>query len=119
MKWVIGAYLVGLLYYYTLYSIPHSWVDNTYYLWDKSVGGGFIWWFIAREIAIEHKFQAKVVFYFSLLRFVWEIISVITGIQASSEKSVAISFVVVVFIIGIMCVSPKSRFCKFVDRKMP
>lgn len=118
LKAAIAIYLVGLLVFYTLAvdNIP-AW-RGSYYLWDKMCGGGWLLWYVIYINCKERQIVAPVL-WFSVIRFIWEIVSLITGITVSNEWAIAIMFIILVALTGYVCLHPMGRIGKFLNKNVP
>ena len=90
-------YLLGLIVFYTFGQIGIDYWAEIYYVWDKAKDVLFIW-------AIYQLIKGKAflwVLIFSIIRFVWEIFSLILGTSVNNEKAVAALFL----ILSILCLA--------------
>lgn len=108
IKIVISLYLVGLCIFYTA-AIEHSrpWA-LAYYLWDKSVGGGFMLWYCIHFL-YSHKMITRPIVLFSLVRFIWELVSALTGISVNNSAIVAVLFLILSLVTGFLILKENSR----------
>lgn len=92
MRLAIAGFLLGLLVFYLAATFDTRLWDWTYYLWDKSFGGGVAVWYAIYALSRDR--VAIPVLVFSIIRLIWEIISYFTGVSVNNTKYIAIGFVV-------------------------
>ncbi len=122
IRLLIAAYLGGLLIFYTkaAFSIePTNLWNNAYFWWDKSAGAGFFVWFVLASYCREYRPQLALIAYFSLIRFVWDVVSYFLNISVNNEWVVAALFLVLATLVGILCFWPESRFVRFLSKNVP
>ena len=87
----IAVYMVGLLVFYTWGQINTGW-HELYFAWDK--GKDLILMLGIREILPpKHRSIVTPLIWFSLIRFVWQIISTITGLNINNTEIVGWLFI--------------------------
>lgn len=92
----LSVYIIGLLILYTWGQFNQGWYEY-YYLWDK---GKDLLFFIGIHCLIENRYKwaVKPVIFFSIIRFVWQIISSITEWNINNVKIVGWLFIVLALI---------------------
>ena len=98
MKWVVVAavwYMAGLLlfYYAADYSNQH-WVSG-FYIWDKTKDLLFVTAIMVNLKQFRKSF--KTIFYFCIIRLVWEIVADITRVDINNSN--VIDWIFLVFLI--------------------
>ena len=96
IKISVFVYCAGLFIFYLMgsFSMYDSLPNWLYYLWDKSFGAGFFVWLTlyCNVYKSDRKIIAPIVF-FSLIRFIWDIISSLTNVSVNNENVVAVLFI--------------------------
>jgi hypothetical protein len=88
----IAVYMVGLLILYTWGQINTGWHD-VYYLWDK--GKDLVLFLgVYHILPLPNKKFIVPVLWFSLIRFVWQIISTLTGLNINNTEVVGWLFII-------------------------
>lgn len=92
----IAVYIVGLLVFYVWGIVNTGWHEY-YYLWDK--GKDLLVFIAMYEIANKRLKKAiKPVIIFSIIRFLWQVISSVTSSDINNVKAVDYLFVTLVLV---------------------
>ena len=102
IKYLIVGYLLGLLVFYTFAAFHEPVWAIVYYLWDKSVGGSFIGWAVIYKYAKDYRVYTAYTLLLATTRFVWEIISAITGLSVNNSWAISILFIATVLVISVI-----------------
>lgn len=116
---IMAGYIIGLFVFY-LKAAFHikGWV-TAYYIWDKTFGAGFIfWYFLYRSIENQRSVLTPIVL-FSFIRFLWEIPSAIYNISASNSGLVAFLFITLTITTSILMFKPNGSIVKFLEKNIP
>ncbi len=116
IKAAILLYLVPLFLFYTIFLFGLDYYDWIYYVWDKGAGGSVISWYAIYLLCKKHEPQVAAVFVFSLIRFLWDIISRFTSISAQSNWTVSLLFIILTIVTGYICFHPNNKFIKFLNK---
>lgn len=90
----LSVYMVGLLVLYTWGQLNNGWYEY-YYLWDK--GKDVLLLLALYSVAGRFKWAVMPVIIFSIVRFVWQIISSITGWNINNVQAVGWLFIILAF----------------------
>lgn len=95
----IAWFTIGLLVYYSLAFASAPWYTY-WYLWDK---GNYVLLFYGMcfDYPVQYKYIFKWLTAFALIRFLWEIISIITGLNVNNTRIAALLFILLT---GTICV---------------
>lgn len=118
IKIFIVGYLIGLLVFYTFAAFHQPVWAIVYYLWDKSVGGGFIGWAVIYKYAKDYRVYTAYTLLLATIRFVWEIISAITGLSVNNSWAVSILFIATVLIISVFILRGDGRLNKWLSKHL-
>ena len=119
LRLVISAYLFGLLVFLTMAIFGTPIWDYAYYMWDKTVGAGFlVWYLIYKSVAKDRKIVAPIM-WFSFIRFVWEVVSLSFSIHINNKWVISLLFIILIFITGYLCFRADSRMAKFLNKNAP
>ena len=94
LRITMAWFLIGLVVFYTMATFPSLQYNNwshTYYIWSKAND-----MLLAVTILFRPK-QYRIiipVIFFMGIRFVWEIISIITGVSVNNTKAIGILFII-------------------------
>lgn len=103
MRWLtalIVFYIVGLLTFYTFAVFDTRAWDIAYFGWAKAFDAGVLaWGTLYHTLRIGYRDTVKWLFYFSLVRLVFDIQSFFTGIGVNNEFIVAALFLALMLII--------------------
>lgn len=91
IRFAIAVYMVGLLILYTWGQINTGWHD-VYYIWDK---GKDLLLFIGIYYLIPRSQRNIIVpiIWFSVIRFIWQIVSTLTGLNINNTEAVGWLFI--------------------------
>lgn len=94
MRAAIAILITGFLAFYSMATFEVEWWKSVYYLWDKGkdVLLCYALWQVSKK---KYGDIAKPAFYFTLVRFGWEIISKATGIDINNCKWVGAFFILI------------------------
>jgi uncharacterized Tic20 family protein len=116
IKAAMLAYLFGLLAFYVLARFGVDVWDWGYYIWDKAAGGSVLVWWALMKSNNRYRKQIKMVLMFSMLRFVWEVVSFFTGLSVNNVVAVSVLFIVIVTVISYLCLHENGRLSKFLSK---
>lgn len=87
----LSFYITGLLIFLIWGKVNGDWAD-WYYLWDKGKDLLFI---ICLHLCSSKKYRwvVKYVMFYAAIRFIWEIISTITGVNVNSTEAIGWLFI--------------------------
>ena len=93
IRFGIVWYIMGLTVFYVEANFEMSWWKEVYYLWDKSL---LIFLFIGIHSLLPRQNKPVIlpVIYFAIIRFIWQIVTSITGWEINDARAVAILFIV-------------------------
>lgn len=85
-------YIFGLTIFYVEATFERWWWHEIYYIWDK---GLLICLFIGiHSLLPKHNKQVVVpVIWFAIIRFIWQVVTSITGWEINDARAVAILFI--------------------------
>lgn len=97
-------YLIGLLVFVSLSCFHLDYAVWAYYGWDK---GKDILLFLAILSLVKKKeqFPVKCMLGYSIIRFVWEIISYCTGLSIANNTGIGVLFLALLIIITILIIN--------------
>jgi hypothetical protein len=95
LRVAISLYLTGLLMFYSFAAFEITYWSWLYYGWDKLFGCSALLWYVVL-IHTKEKHLVKPVFVFSIIRFLWEIMSYFTGVTVSNEIAIAVLFILLI-----------------------
>lgn len=88
----ITAYMVGLLVFYVWGLFSTGWYE-VYYLWDKGKDA-LVFWAIYILISKKLKWAILPVLIFSIVRFIWQILSSVLKADINNEKAIDYLFII-------------------------
>jgi len=110
MSWLrcaIWCYVGGLLIFY-LCAVFNTYVwDIVYFGWSKLADCGFLFWGVL-YYKTEFRSYVKWLYYFSILRFVFDIQSFYTHVGVNNQWFVGLSFLALLSIVGYMSLKEDS-----------
>lgn len=118
IKVFIVGYLVGLLVFYTFAAFHLPIWPIVYYLWDKSVGGSVMGWAVVYKYAKEYRVYTAYVLLLATIRFIWEIISLLTRLSVNNSWGVAVLFIVTVLITSVFILRKDTRLNKWLSKHL-
>lgn len=95
----ITLYLIGLLFFYTMGVSDEYYSATTYYVWDKLKD---VLLLACILLAPRNAPGLKLVIGFAGIRFLWEIISILTGWNINNTKAVGILFIILIVVISVL-----------------
>src|SRR5690349_8914072 len=102
-------YMIGLLILYVWGQLNNGWSEY-YYIWDK---GKDLLVFIALYLVAKRLRWAVIpVIVFSAVRFIWQIISSITGWNINNTRAVGILFIVLAMICSFLTIKELFKWHK-------
>lgn len=117
---IIAGYIIGLFVFYLKAAFHIKGWATAYYLWDKSFGAGFLFWYCLYKLLPEQKKSVlSPIVLFSFIRFLWEIPSAIYNISASNSIMVAFLFIYLTITTSILIFKPNGSIVKFLEKNIP
>lgn len=110
MRWLRAAiwfYIAGLFTFYLFATFDTYVWDIVYFSWSKLADCGWLFWGVL-YFGTEYRSIVKWLFYFSILRFVFDIQSFYTNLGANNEVLVSLSFLALISIVGYMSLKEDS-----------
>lgn len=112
-------YCAGLLIFYVFLSLSEwdsvpNWV---YYLWDKSAGCGFLLWIcLYKSVRFDNRKIVNPLVWFSILRFLLDVVGFIGGPTAASEPKIAVLFIALVVVFYVLTLRNGAIFDKWLTK---
>ena len=103
LKILITGYLIGIMFFYSVavFELP-KWAF-IYYSWDKLLDGGVFAWAALYDLSKQPiRPVIKPIFLFSVIRFLWEVVSYFTGVSINNEWVVALLFLILLCVIALI-----------------
>lgn len=115
---VISAYLIGMLTF-TLFAVftNTAW-ENTYYIWDSLFGQGVLSWYLIYKLSNKRELVAPMIA-LSIFLFIWEFVSMFTGLYVNNSIAVASFFLLAIGATGYYLFHPKSPVVQFLIKNIP
>lgn len=104
----ITVYIMGLLTFYVAASFNTKLWDIAYFGWDKVADCGILFWWFLYSIP-QYKRIVKWLFVFSIIRFIFDVQYVFTGISVNNEVLVAFLFLILIIIVGVLTLREGAR----------
>lgn len=118
ITFAIAGYLIGILTFclFALFDQP-IWV-SIYAIWRSLFGASLFGWYALYKISGRRELIAPMIMFAGLV-FVWEIISIFTGLYINNEPVVALFFILAIGITGYYLFYPKSPMVQFLIKYLP
>lgn len=119
MKLIIIIHILGLFIFNLMGLIgSHEW-ETIYYLWDKSVGAGFLIWVLLYNFCTkDKKWMIKPVMILAAVRFVWQMLVYFTGWDINNQWWLALFFVLLSAGAGYLVLHENSRGNKWLSKHL-
>lgn len=115
---VIAAYLIGMMVFLVKAAFDVVVWEYAYYAWDKSVGAGFVVWYLVAKYSRQRRIVMPVV-WLAFSRFLWEIFSWLCPLPINHPIAVIILFMILTIAAAYACLNKDSNIAKFLDKNAP
>lgn len=101
LRLAIWCYVLGLFTFYLYAAFGTRAWDIAYFGWSKLADCGILFWTV---LYVNHYYRPKVkwLFYFSFVRFAWDIQTFFTGIGVNNHIGTAVLFLILLILTAIM-----------------
>lgn len=119
LQYSIAIHVVGL-FIFNLLGLVHLYYWQTlYFLWDKSVGAGFlIFLVLLKYVPTGYKWIIRPVLILSAVRFIWQLIIYFTKWDVNNQWWLALFFVCLSGMTGWLIFHPKNRVNIFLSKHL-
>lgn len=111
IKTAIVLYILGLITFYTCAVFDTMAWDWTYFAWSKIADIGIMGWgCLYYNLKSDKRHLVKWLFCFSIIRFIFDIQTLFTGVGVNNEVVVAALFLILILVV---CIFSFREFKKF------
>jgi hypothetical protein len=119
LQFLIAIHVVGLFVFNLFGLLGVSYWETIYFLWDKSVGAGFLIFFaLLKAVKPEYRWIIRPVLVLSLVRFIWQFIVHFTKWDVNNQWWLAGFFVCLSGMAGWLIFHPKNRVNIFLSKHL-
>jgi hypothetical protein len=115
---VVAAYLMGMMVFLVKAAFSIEIWEYCFYLWDKSVGGGFLVWYLIAKYSRQRRLVIPVM-WLAFARFLWEIVSLVFSIHINNPWGIMGLFMAFTITATYACLRRNSRISGFLDKNSP
>lgn len=117
---LLFVYLFGLLgFAATCHDFGNTFLDNSFFLWQSISEAGLLVWMTIYSIGSKFvRNKVKWVLLFSALKFIWEIVSLCTGITINNSWAVMVVFCLLVAIVAYFTFWQKNKANVWLSREL-
>lgn len=118
LKVIICLHLLGLIVFNLMGLLHENWT-MAYYIWDKSVGSGFMLWYILYELVpYSNKWVIRPVLLLATIRFTWQIIAFAAGWTVNNQWWLALFFMLLTIGCGLLMFSSHSKVNRWLAKHL-
>jgi hypothetical protein len=115
----ISGYIIGLFVFYLFASFGQRAWDMSYFGWAKIFDVGLLMWaYLYFNGSTSMRKLAKWLYYFAVLRFVFDIQTFFTGVGVNNEPFVAILFVCLIVLASILLIRDNGKPTKWISKRL-
>lgn len=116
---LIAIYLGGLLIFSLIANFNTPFWDNSFFIWQSISECGWLVWLAIFDIGNKFvKEKVKWVLIFSSLKFLWEIISLITKVSINDSTAVTFTFVSIVILMSYLTFWQQNKANKWLSKHL-
>jgi hypothetical protein len=118
LKVIILIHVVGLIVFNLAGLLRTDWY-MAYFLWDKIVGAGWLVWLsIYYSVSYANKWSIRPILVVSVIRFIWLIIAILTGVDVNHQWWLALFFILLAGAAGYLTLKEDARANKWLSKHM-
>ncbi len=119
IKIFVALYMGGMMIWLSAADFGTTGWDGAYFLWDTFCKGSVLcWWCLLRYGPYEVKKCVYPVLLFSIIRLLWEILSLCTGIHINDEMPVMVLFLIAISVFSYLAFRPDGYLPKALDKRL-
>lgn len=116
---LISVYLIGLLVFATSADFGTPKWDNAFFMWQAIAETGFLTWGVIYSVGNKFvKNKVKWLLVFSGMKFLWEIVSLLTSIAINNDVVVMVCFCLLVVITSFLTFWQKNKANVWLSRQL-
>lgn len=118
LRFCIAGYLLGMMVFLVKAKFELEVWNYVYSIWDKSIGGGFVVWYLLAKYSRERRLILPVM-WLAFSRFLWEFFSWIWPLPINHPIAVLVLFIILTIAAGYAVLNKDSGISKFLDKNTP